>query len=278
MSSRTVVTIIVVMIVVMIILWSTQSKSRRREPVEGRSWPACSNKFCYRALHDFDTQFGTLDPVQITYSLIYPGGNDVRKVPNIASYTTAQISAETSDYLKLITAANPSGIYSCWCFDVFDHINAGQNYTCNAISMLARHAIDELETTYSCEPSNPLYTTYLAGILFLMNEAQSYEAQGYSSNDIQTAMWTLLFTANPTTATPVNDGLGYNAGNVANLIAAAMAAQLAYNIDGNACKHILTTKIAGLLTLNNSPITSSTGCDQVMCIAIPLYELENCCE
>jgi hypothetical protein len=276
MSTRTIITIVVVALVVLLILWMISRKPNGERQVQGPLVSSCLNSFCGPAAWNFSNWFQATTPVQVIYTLTYPGVVDSRKIPNIASYVNAQITGGTTGN-GLITAANPSGIYNCWCGDVYDTINTGQSYTCNAVSMLATGAAAAFQASYTCESAHTLYTTYLAGILYLMNQAQSYEAQGYTYIDIQTAIWTLLYSATPTTATPINDSLTYTAANVAAMITAAIAAQTAYNASGNACTSILTNAIGGLMTLHNSPITSATGCDQVMFIACPLYVMESCC-
>lgn len=292
-NSTGIILFIIVIIIILLIIWAAQGNSnnqnekiRVRNPLKfltkRNNTQVCYNKFCSKGLTCFNKNFNSRYPKQMIYSITYPGNNDSNKVPNIASYVNAFVHSETSTKLKLITNANPTGMYSCWCFDAFDNISVGTNYTCDVVSLLDPNIDAVLQAAYSCNPDHPLYTTYIAGILYLMNETQNYEVLGYSPSDIQTSIWTLLFTANPTIDTPVNTSpfgvlLGYNGLNVSDLIADAIAAQSAYNIDGDACKHILTTKIMGLLTLNNRPITSDTGCDQIMCLHIPMYELENCC-
>jgi hypothetical protein len=173
---------------------------------------------------------------------------------------------------------NPTGVYSCWCFDTNDFVTPGQQYIAQVVSILDPNINQAINSMYHCNPSKPIYTTYLGGILYIFNEAQNFQALGYTYQDIQVAIWTLLFVSTPLTSTPDNDNgaLSYNAGNVAIIIADAVAAQLAYNADGDACAHLITTKIMGLLCFNISPITSNTGCNQILCMQVPMYEVDIC--
>lgn len=238
----------------------------------------CYNTYCAKELECFNRVFSSVFPQEISYSISYPGAINSEKVPNIESYLNTLISSESSRTPNLITKMNPTGIYSCWCFDTNDFITPGTQYVAEVISLLDPSIDAAINAAYTCNPTKPIYTTYLGGILYIFNEAQNYQALGYSYEDIQVSIWTLLFTSNPLTATPDSDGgnLSYTAANVAAIIKAAVAAQLAYNADGDACTHLITTKIMGLVCFNNNPITSSTGCNQILCLQVPMYEVDIC--
>lgn len=227
----------------------------------------CQNTYCSKELICFQRVFSAKFPQEITYSISYPGALDSRKTPNIQSYLNTSIIDEGSRTPNLLTRMNPSGVYSCWCVDVHDFISPGTEYKAQLVSILDPHINQVINAMYKCTPNNPIYLAYLGGILYIFNEAQNYQAIGYSYQDIQVAIWTLLFTIDPANDTPIDDGgaLSYNAANVAVIINAAIAAQIAYNKDGDACTHLITTKIMGLIAFNIDPITSSTGCNQILC-------------
>ena len=72
------------------------------------------------------------------FVVAYPGNPlAADKDPNVSSYFNITILPPDSDF---ITCYNPSGVYVGWCFDVYDEINPGQDYTAKFISMLDPNA------------------------------------------------------------------------------------------------------------------------------------------
>lgn len=153
----------------------------------------CHNTYCSKEVACFNRIFSSVFPQEIEYSVAYPGAINSAKVPNIQSYLNTAITVESSRTPNLLTRLNPNGNYSCWCFDINDTINPGPTYTAQVVSLLDPNIVAAINAIYHCDPSSPLYTTYLGGILYIFNEAQNFEALGYSYQDIQVAIWTLLF-------------------------------------------------------------------------------------
>jgi hypothetical protein len=174
----------------------------------------------------------------------------------------------------LQTVANPTGAYLGWCLDLFDEIFIGQEYTATVVSMLSPNVNTAYNAYYQCQPDNPVYLTYLQGILYIYNQVVDYETvSGYTANDIQCAIWTLLFRPNPLTDAIEDDNgaLPHTDANVRAIIADAIAAQTAYNISGNALA-LLTNDIMGVLILPHS----NSGCIQIFSVMIDLCTLNLC--
>ena len=222
-------------------------------------------------------QYSSLGPNETTWYIESPGSTDVRKNPDITSYVNGFITSETATDYKLITTNNPNGMYSVWSMDTHDTINTGQLYIAEIISLFDSNIVSTYREAFSCDRSRTLYTTYLIAIVQILNEAQNYEAIGYTSNDIQVAIWSLLFNAHPATDTPFSNSLSYNSSNVTTIINNAIAAQTAYHSDHNIYLHILTTGATGFLVISKSPVTSGTGCDRIMCIQAQIADTGNDC-
>jgi hypothetical protein len=222
---------------------------------------------CFNAYYGSDYRTGQ-PRIPVTFSIDYPGNPDPAKDPNIASYVN----------LHIYSSPPPPGLYNGWCFDVYDFINPSQTYNGLLVSLLDPHAADIIVNEYNtCTHDHPLYTTYLQSLLYVFNNVERYESSplNYSSNDIQVAIWTLLFTPSSLPDNPIDpinvplitDGLGINPDNVRAIIADAAGAQYLWNADHDTCARLITNNIGGLLLL---PTDSMGQCTQIMTIMIEL--------
>jgi len=129
----------------------------------------------------------------VTFEVLFPGVQNPLKVPNISSYLNNVVSSTTLS-LPL------SPVYNCWCLDSSNIIVPGQQYTYDAYSILdyrvlsTNSLINPLLKIYKqCQPNLTLYVKNLPLILYIINKAKIYESvNGFSSDDIQTAIWTLM--------------------------------------------------------------------------------------
>ena len=132
-----------------------------------------------------------------TFNIAYPGVNNPAKVPNIYSYINLNVLGPVNSVLYPPT--NPSGLYSSWCFDNRFYIYVGETYTANVVSLLNPNAASLYAAAYNSasvtQPLNIYLQSALYCILYIFNLAYYYEnTLGFSFDDIQTAIWTLLFT------------------------------------------------------------------------------------
>jgi hypothetical protein len=235
----------------------------RFEATAGQTFDCQQLIRCFNAYYGSDYRTGQ-PRIPVTFSIDYPGYRadppaPPQKDPNIASYVN----------LHIYSSPPPPGLYNGWCFDVYDFINPGQTYNGLLVSLLDPHAADIID--------HPLYTTYLQSLLYVFNNVERYESSplNYSSNDIQVAIWTLLFTPSSLPDNPIDpinvplitDGLGINPDNVRAIIADAAGAQYLWNADHDTCARLITNNIGGLLLL---PTDSMGQCTQIMTIMIEL--------
>jgi hypothetical protein len=244
----------------------------RFEATAGQTFDCQQLIRCFNAYYGSDYRTGQ-PRIPVTFSIDYPGYRadppaPPQKDPNIASYVN----------LHIYSSPPPPGLYNGWCFDVYDFINPGQTYNGLLVSLLDPHAADIIVNEYNtCTQDHPLYTTYLQSLLYVFNNVERYESSplNYSSNDIQVAIWTLLFTPSSLPDNPIDpinvplitDGLGINPDNVRAIIADAAGAQYLWNADHDTCARLITNNIGGLLLL---PTDSMGQCTQIMTIMIEL--------
>ena len=209
----------------------------------------------------------------VQYTTSYPGNNTSSKNPNIMSYLNLSILTPTS---SLITTSNPSGTYSCWCFDIKDDVFPGQTYTANSISMLDPSAITLFSNLYYSYPTSyPLnINLQLAfnAILWIFNMAYDYQnTNNYTYGDIQTSIWNLLFTnidaaPGPSYVPIITDSSApYISSNVAAILNDAFINIKNYpNIETMICK---TNKIIGNLMILNYDDYNYNKPSQILCIS-----------
>ena len=211
----------------------------------------------------------------------YPGVNSTNKFPNIESYLNLTILTPTS---SLITPKNPTGLYSCWCFDIKDDIFPGQNYTAYSVSLLDPSAVTLYQNLYNSYPTSYPLNIYLQtafnAILWIFNQAFHYETvNNYTYGDIQIAIWNLLFTNINTAPGPdyipvITDGsASYTSANVAAILNDSLTNINNYpNMKTMICK---TNKIIGNLMLFNYNEYNYSQPAQILCISTVIDC--NCC-
>jgi len=238
----------------------------------------CGCDGCYEDIECWNSIYGSTGgipfPNTLTeYTTTFPGVNSISKSPNIESYLNLTILTPTS---PLVTPMNPTGLYSCWCFDIKDDVFQGQNYTANSISMLDPDALMLFSNLYNSYPTTYPLNTYLQigfnAILWIFNMAYQYETvNNYSYGDIQTAIWNLLFTninapPGPSYIPIITDGsVPYNAVNVAAILDDALRNINNYpNMITMVCK---TNKIIGNIMLLNYSEYNYNQPSQILCIS-----------
>lgn len=211
---------------------------------------------------------------------------DPLKEPPINSYVNIHILYPS---FPLRSMSNPIGIYSGWCLDLLNQISLDTVYPETVVvSMLNPNAKQAIRDYSTCLDviGEPILLTYFESILYIYNQAEIWQTSlGYTSDDIQTAIWTLLGELNPLTS-PLKtfDGvsggrnLAANSSNVKAIIAAAINAQNNYNRTKNACRYLLGNGIMGFLVLARQ-LPGVQGCVQMMSIMVDMttLDLELCC-
>jgi hypothetical protein len=218
----------------------------------------------------------------IEFSVNYtPGGTVGPKIPNIASYFNINLVYSSPTPI-------PDGVYNGWCIDIPNHIESGPPYVYNAYSILDPSLLSNDPTVnpflglyYQCNGTGtPVYANSFPAILYITNKAAIYEDMyGYSSNDIQTAMWTLIYNyitysdlpyTGPFTTDPT--AVPYNPANVETIINEAVTAQYD-NPDPRYIPCLFAHPIMDLILLP----TSDNPCSQFLLLQIQLDQLKLCC-
>ena len=230
----------------------------------------------------FSEIFNSSTPQIIGYKLASPGVTGSPKNPNVASYANITIQSQVNQSI-LITSSNPTGLYNCWCMDMFDDTTTNHGYTGTCISLLDPNIATSIANAFALSPyypANSIYTTYLVAILYILNAQSTYIATGYTSNDIQCAIWTMMSSPksaptdaiNPATVTILNDNgaLTYTDANVRAIMTDAINVQTA-TTDPNMIP-VLYGNIMGAVVINTSPSLT-----QIMLMSCSLLDIELCC-
>lgn len=248
--------------------------------------PPCDQQPCTTLINAINTAFPAADPPQ--QSFIANGAPGPEPIDGVTSYVNIAITGPPGSALAVANPNPPPGGYVGWCLDIYNTFNPGQQYTgVSAISLSDPGAATALQAFFAtCNPGISINTSYLIGILQILNNAAAYETSpspGYTFADIQTAIWTLLF-GNPLSSPPgfVNDGLNYTALNVEAILADALAAQTRYNsavvggasVDQAVCRALFPNNgIGGIILINQA----LGNCTQILLIQLPICSLAGLC-
>lgn len=189
-------------------------------------------------------------------------------------------------YINIKVSSQPyvqnegSNGFAGWCFDIPDHISPDQPYTGTALYLSDPTATGvALEAYYKNPNCNrgdypTLYVNNLIGILQIFNNAATYENVGYTWQDIQTAIWNLLYgniTSSVGPVPPIPGILPHTDANVVKIINDAIAAQERYNSavtdDAAAVCAALQPNngIAGVVLVNDQPCVQIVGFQYSIC-------------
>lgn len=157
------------------------------------------------------------------------------------------------------------------------------SYTGNAIAILDPFIGDTFQSYQACGGAAQANVSRLPAVLFILNNIERYstppaQGPGYSASDIQSAIWTLLYTASPRTdpiivANPITGVIlpAPTPANVRVIINQALDAQTRYEATGE-LSEIAPNCINGLVLFAQS----SVGCLQIIVIAVSMCDLVRC--
>ncbi len=235
--------------------------------------------YCYlEKINCFNTKFSSIVNELLNLSVDYTeGGTSGDKIPNILSYFNININTSSPTTIPPVT-------YNGWCFDLYNEIYSNVNYDYNAYSILDPNILtpgpnNPIIQAYANCGGHTVYVTYLPAILYITNNAQNYEnINGFTSSDIQTAIWTLLY-QNPITL-PYSGPLftdptapNYTPANVYTIINQAIAIQNEYP-DPSYIPLLFPYPQMDLILLP----TSANPCTQFLMLQIQLNQIcLNCC-
>lgn len=218
-----------------------------------------------------DRQVYPIPPVTYTFHIEYPGVLNPIKDPNVLTYLNTLIEAPTYPFQ---VPTNPNGLYPAWCLDPYDDIVPGQQYQAEIIRLLDPLATLKFTQYYKCNPDKPPNFTYWKNLAKLFNKVEAYSKPPYSFTyqDIQSAIWTILFTQNPAIdpiiplgildqTMPKNDGVFAIENNVRFIILDTIAPT-------DCCYKICTEPYVVL-------VITSGECVQITCFTVPVYD---CCQ
>ena len=165
----------------------------------GPTGPRSTCLCCIEKVDCFNESFGsdvtTGQIEEVTFNISYTsGGTDGIKTPNILSFVNINVTNSTPVNI-------PATTYNGWCASTLNEINIDQIYTYDAYSILDSRILSTDPTVNpllifftTCEPTAIVYTNNMCAILYIINSASYYEKSLlYTSSDIQTAIWTLIF-------------------------------------------------------------------------------------
>lgn len=205
-----------------------------------------------------------------TIHVDYPGLLDPAKDPNVITYVNMHIDSPAYPFQ---VPTNLTGLYPGWCLDPYDDINVGQQYTAEILRLTDPLAQSKFVQYYQCNPDKPPNFKYWKNLLCLFNKVEAYSKPPYSFSyqDIQSAIWTLLFTQNPATdpiiplslldARLKRDGILATVSNTRFIILETIACDL--------CCAKICTDVFIVFSFQDTG-----GCVQITCFTTPIFD---CC-
>ena len=225
----------------------------------------CESLSCEEKFELLDELFPATNPLtnDVTFNITSPFGPGL-SINGVIPYVNIDVT----------TNSPLLGSYAGWCLAYADKINVGPSYNAYPVNLSAPGAGTAILNYYnnSCDNTNrpAIYVDNLIGILQIFNNAATYEAvNGYIWSDIQVAIWTILFNANPQSSyNIISDGLSYTQSNVEAIINDALDAQERYDTGNDICVALVpNNNVGGIILINKTP------CVQIMALQFPICSL-----